>query len=124
MINGLIDSHIHMKDFEKGAVMLDSIAALGVCGVVINSLPSYRSIVDNLASLYYKLNYDKMKVMAFGGLHQLDIFSDIPYEIQAQKLIDLGFDGMKFLDMKPDFRKRLGKGLNDTCYDKMFSILE
>lgn len=119
-----IDSHIHMKDYENGAAMLDSIAALGVSGVIINSLPSYRSIADNLASLYFKLNYKRMKVMAFGGLHQLDIFSDIPYEEQAKKLIELGFDGMKFLDMKPDFRKTLGKGLNDKSYDKMFSLLE
>ncbi|MBR4884676.1 MAG: amidohydrolase family protein, partial [Lentisphaeria bacterium] len=28
------------------------------------------------------------------------------------------------LDMKPDFRKRLGKGLNHPSYDRMFSLLE
>ena len=120
----VVDSHIHMKEFENGAAMLDSIAALGVSEVVINSLPSYRSIADNLASLYYKLNYNKMKVRAFGGLHHFDVFSETPYEKQAQRLIDLGFDGMKFLEMKPDLRKKLGKGLNDRSFDKMFSLLE
>ena len=118
-----VDSHIHMKEPENGNVMLDYIADCGVTDAVLQSLPKY-GITQNLGMLYWKLNYDKMTVWAFGGLHQLDVFSSVPYEIQAQKLIDLGFDGMKFLDMKPDFRKLLGKGLNDKSYDKMFSLLE
>ena len=118
-----VDSHIHMREYEKGNIMLDYVADCGVTDVVLQALPKY-SICENLGMLYWKINYKKINVLAFGGLHHFDIFSDIPYEKQAQKLLKLGFDGMKFLEMKPDFRKELGKGLNDPSFDNMFSLLE
>ena len=119
------DVHVHMEQYaaEPATAMLDRIADCGVTSIALQALPKY-SMAENLAVLYWKTRYRRMEIFAFGGLHQFDCFGDIPYEKQAERLLDLGFDGMKFLDMKPDFRKRLGKGLNDPSYDRMFSLLE
>ena len=119
------DLHIHLEQYDQETIfsMLDTIASCGVTHGALQALCKY-SILENLAALYTKLHYNRMQIYAFGSLHQFDRFGDIPYEKQAEKLLDLGMDGMKFLDMKPDFRKRLGKGLNHPSYDRMFSLLE
>ena len=118
------DLHIHMEACG-GPVrqMLDELADCGVTHGALQALTKY-GITENLSALYWKTHYDRMQVYAFGGLHQFDCFGEIPYEKQAENLLAAGVDGMKFLDMKPDFRKRLGKGLNHPSYDKMFSLLE
>ena len=118
------DLHIHMEACgEPVQRMLDGIADCGVTHGSLQVLTKY-GITENLSALYWKTHYDRMQVYAFGGLHQFDCFCEIPYEKQAETLLSLGADGMKFLDMKPDYRKRLGKGLNDPSYDRMFSLLE
>jgi len=118
------DLHIHMEACGNPVrQMLDELADCGVTHGALQVLTKY-GITENLSALYWKTRYDRMRVYAFGGLHQFDCFGDIPYEKQVEKLLALGVDGMKFLDMKPDFRKRLGKGLNHPSYDKMFSLLE
>jgi predicted TIM-barrel fold metal-dependent hydrolase len=119
------DLHIHLEQYDRETIvsMLDTIADCGVTHAALQALCKY-SILENLAVLYTKLRYDRMQIYAFGSLHQFDRFGDIPYEKQAENLLALGMDGMKFLDMKPDFRKQLGKGLNHPSYDRMFSLLE
>lgn len=118
------DLHVHLEALgEPVRTMLDNIADCGVTHTALQVLTKY-GICENLAALYWKTHYDRMQVYAFGGLHQFDCFGDIPYEKQAETLLDLGADGMKFLDMKPDFRKRLGKGICDPSYDRVFSMLE
>ncbi len=119
------DLHIHMHtcDEASGRAMFDTLADCGVTDAAIMSLPTY-GILENLSALRWKLHPHRLKLRAFGGLHQFDRLGGIAPELQAERLLELGFDGMKFLDMKPDFRKRVGKGLNDPSYDRMFSMLE
>ncbi|MBQ8402088.1 MAG: amidohydrolase family protein [Clostridia bacterium] len=118
------DLHVHLEALgEPVGAMLDTIADCGVTHTALQVLTKY-GICENLSALYWKTHYDRMRVYAFGGLHQFDCFGDIPYEKQAEELLSLGVDGMKFLDMKPDYRKRLGKEICDQSYDRMFSMLE
>ena len=119
------DVHVHLEQYDPEPVvsMLDTIASCGVTHTALQALCKY-SVLENIAALYWKQHYTKMQIYAFGSLHQFDCFGDIPYEKQAEKLLSLGMDGMKFLDMKPDFRKKLGKGLKHPSYDRMFSLLE
>ena len=103
------DVHVHLEQYDPEPVvsMLDTIASCGVTHTALQALCKY-SVLENIAALYWKQHYTKMQIYAFGSLHQFDCFGDIPYEKQVEKLLSLGVDGMKFLDMKPDFRKKLG----------------
>ena len=124
-MRNIADLHIHMHNYEEadGIRLFDQLYDSGVTEAVIMALPKY-STLENLSALRWKLHPYKLKLRAFGGLHQFDKFGDILPEVQAEKLLDMGFDGMKVLDMKPDFRKRVGRGLNDPYYAKMFGMLE
>lgn len=119
------DVHIHLSDFDfdKTYETLEMVRAQGVTDVALQSL-GYRSAAYNLAMLYWKIRYTKMRVKVFGAMHLCDRYAEVPYEKQTEKLIDLGVDGIKLIDMCPDIRKVIGKGVNDVKYDKMFSILE
>ena len=124
-MKNIADLHVHMHSYDRasGVKLFDQLADSGVSEAAIMSLPKY-GCLENLSALRWKLHPHRLKLRAFGGLHQFDKFGEIPPEAQAERLLAMGFDGMKFLDMKPDFRKRVGKGLNDASYDKMFALLE
>lgn len=124
-MNKFADSHIHIRfvRFNEIEKMLDTIASVGVTDACLLALP-YRSAAENLAALYWKMHYQKMSVRAFGGLHITDRYAAIPCEIQVQKLLELGCDGIKIMDAEPEFRKYLGEGINAPKYDKMFSLME
>ena len=121
----LADVHIHVTDgkFDQIENLLDTISAQGVTDACLMAL-TYRSISANLVVLYWKIAYTKMRVRAFGGVHLTDRYANIPYELQAEKMLDMGFDGIKLIDMCPDIRKLIRNGINHPKYDKMFSLLE
>ena len=125
MMNNLADIHVHIDttDAKKVYELFDSLKDVGVTDLTILGLTKH-GIFQNLLALYYKNKYKKINISVFGSLHHNDIYSDIPYEKQVELLIDMGIDGMKFLEMKPDFRKLLPEGVNSEKYDKMFTLLE
>ncbi len=120
----IADSHVHTRfvDFERTVKMLEDIASTGVTDVCLLSLP-YRGAAENLYGLYVKHVYKKINVRTFGGLHITDRYCKVPPRIQAETLLDLGVDGMKFM-FSPDLQRYYGRGLDDEYYDKMFTFLE
>lgn len=125
-LKNLADSHIHMSDirFEAVEPYLDLIAEQGVTDAALLSL-TYRSVCYNLSILYWKNNYRKINLAAFGMIHNMpgDCYRDIPYENQVKALLDMGCDGVKLM-FAPDIRKSSGIGINDMRYDAMFTYLE
>ena len=119
------DCHIHIRggNFETIERMLDDVASMGVTDACLLALP-FRSVSENLSALYWKLKYKKMKLRAFGGLHQTDRYAAVPYDQQVEKLLELGFDGIKLMDMNPLLRRINGRGVDHCAYDKMFDLLE
>jgi len=115
--------HNHTYDYEKSKAFLDDTADQGITDVAIQVLTIFGA-TENLAALNVKRRYDRMDVRVFGNVHDLGVLSDVPYEKQAEMLLDLGCDGIKSLVMKPNYRKDLGKGLNHPSWDKMLSMLE
>ncbi len=117
------DSHIHFRDYGEGKIekMLDNFLPLGLTHVSLYSLP-YRSVAEDIVALYTKTTYKKLSVRAFGGLHYCDRYADIPFERQVEGLLKLGCDGIKIM-CSPDLRRFVGFGLDDTRYNKMFSML-
>lgn len=119
------DCHIHIqvKPFEIVSAMLNDVASMGITDACLLALP-FRSVAQNLAVLYQKMTYKKIKLRAFGGLHSTDRYASVPYEKQAGRMLDMGFDGIKLMDMNPLVRRFNGRGVNHSAYDKMFAMLE
>lgn len=119
------DVHVHFTKlkFDQIEQMLDIIASKGVTDVALQAL-TFRSIAYNLCGLYWKMNYKKMRLRLFGAIHLTDRYNKVPYEVQAEKLLSLGADGIKFIDMCPDIYKMNKCGINHPKYDKLFELLE
>jgi predicted TIM-barrel fold metal-dependent hydrolase len=124
----IADTHLHFEHLESTKIkeFLDIVAGTGVTDASILAICTMLDfdIANNILALYWKENYKKIKLRVFGSFHEIDLYKDIPYEKQAEKLLSLGCDGIKFIQMKPDVRKLIGKGVNHTDYDKAFSLLE
>jgi len=124
-LKNFADMHVHMSvlDFDVCEDYLNLLSTHST-DVALQSL-TYRDICYNLSVLYWKHNFKKINLSAFGMIHSMpeDIYKDIPYEEQVKSLLDMGCDGIKLM-WAPDIRKRLGHGICDKRYDKMFSYLE
>ena len=125
----IADSHVHIDrpfDEKKLAEMLEEMREVGVCDLAAQSLAAHfkYDIAQNLAVFALKRDCKDITVRAFASLHERDIYSDIPYEKQAEALLDMGADGFKFIQMKPDVRKHIGKGICHESYDKVLSLFE
>lgn len=120
----IADSHVHTRfsDYERTVKMLDDISSTGVTDGCLLALP-YRGASENLYSLYMKHIYKKIKLRAFGGLHITDRYSKVPPLKQAEALLKLGVDGMKFM-FCPEMQKFSGKALDDPYFDEIFTYLE
>lgn len=120
------DMHVHMSDirFDACKAYLDLLADQGSTDVALQSL-TYRALCCNLSVLYWKENYKNLNLSAFGMIHNLpdDIYKDIPCDEQVKALLEMGCDGIKMM-WAPDLRKRLGHGICDERYEKMFTYLE
>ena len=108
------DTHVHIELFgeekyEKTKGMLDLLRDKGTEHIAALTYMPGCDIVGNLNTLWWKKNYTDLKVHAFGCFHELDFYRDVPYEKQYERLMELGCDGMKFIQMKPDRRKPIGK---------------
>ena len=134
------DCHIHIGDNldlndNRARKMFNLMADLGVTdGSLLAYGPAnadpisgknYRHIVQNHYILYHKHTFDRIKLRAFGWIYDCDeMYANIPAEHQLERLYELGIDGVKFLNMKPNFRKYVGMGINNPYYDKALSMME
>lgn len=127
-MNKFADIHVHLQNIDNQRVetLLDTLAKIGITDATLLSVCTMCDfdIISNLVSLYWKEKYKKINLSAFGSFHEIDIYKDIPYEKQAERLLSLGCDGIKFLHMKPFERKQIGKGVNHPSYDRALSMLE
>lgn len=128
-MNRFADNHVHIgnvhpDNFDFPIKMLNLLADMGVTDFNLLAYMPFCNIVQNLNVLYLKHTFKRSKIRAFGTFHETDIYKDIPYEIQLDKLLMLGCDGIKFIQMKPDRLKVLGKTLADSSYDKALSKME
>ena len=118
------DIHVHLSEHNqaKAESALDVCVSMGCERIALQSL-TYRSSAYNLWLLRLKNSYKRADLSVFGMVHNEMLYSDVPFEIQAKKLIEMGCDGIKLMDA-PCSRKRIGFGPNDPRYDKMLNYLE
>jgi predicted TIM-barrel fold metal-dependent hydrolase len=75
-------------------------------------------------ALYFKENYKKINLRVFGSLYEFEVYKEMPFDEQVRRMMKLGCDGIKLMNMKPDVHKALGRGINHPDYEPMFALLE
>lgn len=122
------DSHLHAyAPFEESYKMLDQLAGMNVTDAALMAYTYIETGIDNnLVCLYIKDKYQKIALRTFGGLYYDPALNDkiMPFKEQAELLLDMGCEGIKFLDMKPNYNLYCGCSMDDDVYDDMYDMLE
>ena len=126
--NQFADMHVHcLEDLDEGLAMLRDLKDFGIKDFNILAINYHEfPIDDNIRALFYKRMMTDANVSVFGGLYYSPYINHygVPFLEQAQKLLDMGCDGIKLIECKPDYRKYIGFGLDSKIYDEMFDMLE
>ena len=119
------DMHAHMRVWDDAVVekFFDTVRDAGVTKVALQSLP-YHHAINNLVLLYWKEKRRDIECTVFGGMQLYNPLESEPYEAQAARLLDMGCEGIKLIEMCPTLRKDIGYGIDDARWDAMFSLLE
>ncbi len=122
--------HLHMYNLEDGTKFFDTlhnknVTHVNIVTATLTSANLYEAReFENTYGLWMKREYKKSELYVYGGIHEVGAFKDVPYVDQLKYLLKAGCDGVKFLNMKPNIRKAYGRGINDSCYDELFSAME
>lgn len=133
----LCDSHIHLitpDPLERTTntfreiikyFSFDRIALMGVTRSTVSELDP----ANNVKALYLKSVFNSEtpdSTFVYGSpLHFYDERDTAEgYLEQVRNLYEMGVDGYKILDGKPEFRKKARKKLCDPIYDKMYAFIE
>lgn len=131
----VIDAHWHIKDeFSKDLkeileAMRDIHTNNNLQACNILSVPSWddSNILQNLICILYKALHNS-DTFAFGGLdYHLPGLNKETFDFcgQCEKLMKMGFDGIKFIESKPIVRKTIGDiPYSAELYDGLFEYLE
>ena len=92
------NAHVHIKygDPKKVEHFLEALTKTGITDVALLSLCAYPGYekTENLSILWWKSKFNKLRISAFGSLHEVDVYANVPYEVQLEKLLALGCDKM------------------------------
>lgn len=128
MYRNIIDSHTHVYTQDSIPKLAKSSQKYGIdkLGVMSLSCAGESYVAQNLLCALAKIMYPE-KIYAFGSLYYPEDSAGVTGTDlleQAVRLKQLGFDGMKMLEGKPDTRKKTGLPLDSPVYDKYYAYLE
>ena len=135
------DGHIHIhswRDSESGESYIHGLEEYRrVCGLKYialaalpsgNPIPAPRDVSNNIMCAFYKLaNKD---TYAYGGFiypsypAKENEMTDMSLTTQLDELCEIGFDGVKMLEGKPNLYAKVGKPLDSDFFDAAFEKLE
>ena len=127
----IIDSHVHISKwgeedfipFFDEYVESEGLHAINVC-----SVPLRQSVVcNNIVLALYKLA--RPYAYAHAGIELISIpIDNMPSDMDAltqyKELMEIGFDGIKMLEGKPNVHKIVGKNLNHPSLNKLYAQIE
>ncbi|NLY17420.1 MAG: amidohydrolase family protein [Clostridiaceae bacterium] len=124
----IVDSHTHLTSPESIKRLVDSSRKNNIDRIAVMSLSctGESNISQNLHCALAKIMYPG-KIFAFGGLiypESGELTNGQELYEQAVRLKNIGFDGMKMLEGKPDTRKKTGLPLDSPVYDEYYQYLE
>lgn len=131
----IIDGHLHIEGIynENGEHFLNGFEEYrkrcNLNALNIAALPSgERDVSNNILIAFYKLAHPQD--FAHGGL----VYTDYPAPNPAPQgmspleqyyeLMEIGFDGIKMLEGKPQLHKKVGIPLCDAYFDEFFDAIE
>jgi len=137
----IIDAHFHNSLwFSEGKTFVDFQKEYrkkcGVTGLSILCVPTTAGQTgvfcpaQNILGAISKLEDDKDTVYAYGGLFYPEApinpehLSDYDFKKQAERLMEIGFDGMKMLETKPTIHKKYAYSVDSKGYEEYFCYLE
>ncbi len=130
-----IDGHLHIEGIydDKGEHFLNGFEdyrqRCNIDALNVAALPSgKRDVSNNILVAFYKLAHPQD--FAHGGL----IYTDYPAPNPApegmtpleqyRELMEIGFDGIKMLEGKPQLHQKVGIPLCDDYFDEFFDAIE
>lgn len=125
----IINSHVHLEDINLLDFMNKILSEYGISKMCILSYAKHQLINANVIALAAKLRYPN-DIYAFGGLDYSSIMTMGRDKArkqlvkQLEDLIDIGFDGIKFLDLKPTEFIKIRYKLDDPIFEPFFSLLQ
>lgn len=124
----VIDCHTHVWSVDEIYSVADVETRYRIDKLNVLAINSYdeKCRANNLLCLLFKLLYPG-KVYAFGSLQYPPVGAPVEgtdFLRQVERLMALGFDGMKMMEGKPDTRKRIGIPLDSPIYDRYYEYLE
>ena len=129
----MIDSHVHIRGCKHNSVK-DMIrinheirCKLGLDSVCVASLQAggLNSVEQNALCILFKMTYPDC--YAYAGLDHYYCGADRTaegYLLQVKTFMEMGFDGIKFIEYKPTCYKLLEAGFTDERFALCFSYLE
>ena len=135
------DGHIHVhlwKIEEKGETFIHGLEEYRkVCGLKYialaslpsgNPIPAARDVGNNIMCAFYKIANEN--TFAYGGF----IYPSYPaseaqmenmsLETQLEELNEIGFDGIKMLEGKPNLYSKVGRALDSEFFDGVLAKME
>lgn len=135
------DGHIHVHLWrieEKGETFIHGLEEYRrVCGLKYialaslpsgNPIPAPRDVSNNIMCAFYKIANEN--TFAYGGF----IYPSYPaneaqmenmsLETQLEELNEIGFDGIKMLEGKPNLYSKVGRALDSEFFDKVLTKME
>ncbi|HHV96077.1 MAG TPA: amidohydrolase family protein [Clostridiaceae bacterium] len=127
----ITDSHVHIGSIKHFNFLDKYLKDYGIENINLVSLAckGHEAIAQNLICALYKLLYPD-NVYAYGSLmypyYPLDdkIPDEYNFVEQVEKLMAIGFDGIKMLEGKPTLRKKISVPLDSPIFDNYYSYLE
>lgn len=124
----IIDSHVHLSDIDGIPGVLQTARELDFTAVNLVCISEREHINANPAAFVAKGLYpDSCFVFAGLDLSSIRTHGNVPsppLDKQIDTLIQIGADGLKMLEGKPDCRKELGIGLDHPELEPLFARLE
>lgn len=145
-----IDCHYHQMQWHTDDMSMyppDYLPECGDTGDVVKSAQSYMELCNlkgvnvlcmpNMVDLFgardnsqnilgaaAKMSDDR--IYSFGALNypEFPVKADYNFKEQAKALIDMGFDGIKLIETKPNAYKKIGTKISGEVYDDFFNYLE
>ena len=117
----ILDGHVHAfgQSTQSIRALLAFEKQFGYTPVNFLSCECMGDATQNALGIYLKLIAPEC--YAFGGLTYR--YACDPLE-EMNRLMEIGFDGMKMVENKPTLRKELGVPFNDPRYDGFYAALE
>jgi len=122
----VIDCHMHVTSIREASNVLEIVSEAGYHGASLLSIIDYKRVNFNPDVLLLKALHPEM-FYAFGSLDYSFIFTGSrpqPLREQVDRLLNIGFDGIKMVEGKPVCRKLLKIRFDDPFYEDYFQRLE